>query len=232
MKKSPLKPLIGVLFIALLVVAGVIAIILDSRSPNPILGIFHKDPPATTAPAEDPTEPSDDTNSSDEPNLPPEELPSKVEIPTEKDPETGESLGISFPCQVPGYGLTIEKMAPYSGMFVEDGSNANVENVAMLMVNNQGDFPVEYTQIRVMYGQEELLFDISALPVGEKLVVQEKTGKPITEGVAASATAIVVQRAEMELSEGKIRITDNGDNTLTIQNLTNEMIPTVRVFYK
>lgn len=35
----------------------------------------------------------------------------------------------------------------------------------------------------------------------------------------------------MSLSD-KISVVDNGNNTLTIKNLTNEMIPTVRVFYK
>ena len=133
---------------------------------------------------------------------------------------------------MPGYGLVIEKIAPYSGMFVEDGTNATTQNVAMLLVTNDGDFPVEYTQIRVMWEGEELLFDISALPAGESLVVQEKTGKALTDGDAASASALVVQRANMEMSEGKIKVTDNGDNTLTVQNLTDATIPTVRIFYK
>ena len=117
-------------------------------------------------------------------------------------------------------------------MFVEDGSNADLENVAMLMVKNDGGFPVEYTQIRVACGEEELLFDVSALPVGERLVVQEKTGKAIPEGGATSASVLVVQRADMEMSESKVKVTDNGNNTLTIRNLTNETIPTVRLFYK
>ena len=164
---------------------------------------------------------------------PPEEQPPSVVIPPEKDPDTGEEIGISFPCQIPGYDLIIEKMEPYSGMFVEDGSNATIENVAMLLVKNNGDFPVEYAQIRVVCGQEELLFDVSALPSGEKLVVQEKTGKTITSGGEAdSASALIVQRAKMEMSESKVQVIDNGDNTLTIKNLTNELIPTVRVFYK
>ena len=36
----------------------------------------------------------------------------------------------------------------------------------------------------------------------------------------------------MNLANDKIKVTDNGNDTLTIQNLTEEMIPTVRVFYK
>ena len=163
---------------------------------------------------------------------PPKDLPPVVTIPSEKDPQTGEPEGLSFPCKVPQYGLVIEKVAPYNGMFVEDGTNANIENVAMLMVSNNGDFPVEYTQIMLTYGQEELLFDISALPVGQKLVVQEKNGKPIPADKADAATALVVQRADMEMSEDQVQVTDNGDNTLTIRNLTNKTIPTIRVFYK
>ena len=168
----------------------------------------------------------------EEPTTPPQDQPPSVVIPPEKDPETGEEIGISFPCTIPGYDISIEKMGPYSGIFVEDGSNANVKNVAMLMVKNNGDYPVEYIQIRVLCGQEELLFDVSALPAGERLVVQEKTGKTILAEKATSASALVVRRADMEMSESKVQVVDNGDNTLTVKNLSNETIPTIRVFYK
>lgn len=238
-KKNYLKSLVGVLCIVLVLLVAVVAVILDSQSPDPILGIFQTEPPSTENtkdPTDDPNGSSQETEApttpSDEQLAPPEELPPSVVIPPETVPGPGGDSEISFPCQIPGYDLIIEKLAPYNGMFVEDGSNANVQNVAMLLVHNNGDLPVEYTQIRVMYEQQELLFDISALPAGEKLVVQEKTGKIISAGEVNSASALVVQRADMEMSEGKIKVTDNGDNTLTVQNLTKETIPTVRVFYK
>lgn len=244
-EKNRLKILVGVLCIVLLILVAVAALILDSRSPDPIFGIFQTDPTASTEESQNPTEsapsteesqnPTEDTEGSSQetkPSTPPEEQPPSVVIPPEKDPETGKETGISFPCPIPGYDLTIEKMEPYNGMFVEDGSNGNIKNVAMLLVKNNGDFPVEYAQIRVVCGHEELLFDISALPAGEKLVVQEKTGKTIPEGNATSASALVVQRANMEMSESKVQIIDNGDNTLTVKNLTNETIPTARIFYK
>lgn len=238
-EKNRFKILIGALCVVLLILAAAVALILDSQSPDPIFGIFQTEPTTSTEETQLPTEATGGSSQetempdpSDEQLTPPEELPATVVIPPEKDPETGEEIGISFPCQIPGYDLTIEKMAPYNGMFVEDGSNANIENVAMLLVKNNGDFPVEYTQIRVVCGQEELLFDISALPAGEKLVVQEKTGKTILASDATSASALVVQGADMEMSESKVQVIDNGDNTLTVKNLTNETIPTVRVFYK
>ena len=238
-EKNRLKILVGALCVVLLILAAVVALMLDSQSPDPIFGIFQPEPTTSTKDTQNPSETTD--GPTQEPEVPdpteeqvtlPEEKPPFVEIPPEKDPETGEEIGVSFPCQIPGYDMTIEKIAPYNGMFVEDGSNANSQNVAMLLVKNNGDFPVEYAQIRVVWGQEELLFDISALPAGEQLVVQEKTGKTISESKATSASALVVQRANMEMSENKVQVTDNGDNTLTVKNLTNETIPTVRIFYK
>lgn len=161
----------------------------------------------------------------------PEELPPEVVIPPVVDPDTGKE-SVSFPCKVPGYDLVIEKLDSYEGMFVEDGTNTQVASVAMMLVSNQGDYPVEYTQICAEFEGESLVFDISALPAGEKLVVQEKTGKKMPEGDPISVTALVVRRAEMEMSQDRVQVTDNGNNTLTIRNVSGEGIPTIRVFYK
>lgn len=230
-KSKTIKILIGILCVLLLAGVVTLALYLDSLLPNPVFGVFHPHPdtsaddgfPSTTPPRYD--------DADDQPLPPPEDLPSSVDIPTTPDPETGAPV-IVFPCEVPGYRLRIERLAPYAGMYVEDGTNANVEGVAMLMVRNLGDYPIEYAQIAVQYGTERLLFDISALPVGEQLVVQEKNGKSVPAGPAISANALVVRRADLEMSRDQVEVIDNGDNTLTIRNLTDEVIPAVRVFYK
>ena len=225
-RKNRLAILIGAVCLAIVLLAIVLAVILDGRSSDPNRNAYQ------TEPTENSTE-GPETPSQGQTTPPaPEELPSSVVIPPKKDPQTGETLAVSFPCRIPGYDLTIEKLAPYTGLFVEDGSNANAQNVAMLQVKNDGDYPVEYAQIRLVCGQKELLFDISALPAGRQLVVQEKTGKTIGGEKATSASALVVQRAKMEMSEEQIQVIDNGDNTLTVRNLTGETIPTVRIFYK
>ena len=250
-KKNGLKLIIGILCVVLVILIALVAAIHNKQFQDPGSEITQTEPAGKTEPVGEtesagetqpventgkPTEQTpqgtQNTAPKEEQLVPPSNLPPSVVIPPEKDPQTGEETSVSFPCKIPGYDLTVEKIAPYAGMFVEDGSNVNTENVAMLMVKNNGKFPVEYTKIRVMWGKEELLFDISALPAGERLVVQEKNGKALAEGKAASVSALVVQRADMEMSEDKVKVTDNGDNTLTIQNLTNETIPTVRVFYK
>lgn len=237
MNKKTIKALIGIACLILLIVVALVAWLLDGQSTPPVTGVTQSPTQAATTDTTDPivTDPTQSTTETtepiDTPAPPPENLPSSVEIPTEKDPQTGK-VGISFPCQVPGYGLEIQKLDPYTGAFVEDGSNAQTQEVAMLLVENKGSYPVEYTQIQVQYGSDSLYFDITALPVGERLVVQERSGKAIPEGQAASAKALVVQRADMQMSEEQVQVTDNGDNTLTIRNLTDRTIPTVRVFYK
>lgn len=229
------KRLIGAVCAALALALAVtaVALIIDRYG----AGDLPTNPTGASGEPQTPTPPTGGSSQetdppNEEPIVPPEDQPPSVVIPPEKDPETGEEIGISFPCTIPGYDISIEKMGPYSGIFVEDGSNSTVKNVAMLMVKNNGDFPVEYIQIRVLCGQEELLFDVSALPAGERLVVQEKTGKTISEEKATAASALVVRRANLEMSEGKVQVIDNGDNTLTVKNLSNETIPTIRVFYK
>ena len=173
------------------------------------------------AKTEDETVPKTNTDPENE-NLPP-----VVEIPDPKPEETG----LQFPCEVPGYNLKIEKLAPYNGLYVEDGSNVQVTDVAMLLVSNNGDKPVEYTEITVTFANETLYFQITALPAGAKLVVQEKNGKSVPSDTPQKAEALVVRRAEMAVAP-ELSVTDNGDNSLTIKNLTDETIPMARVFYK
>ena len=197
----------------------------DPTNPSDPTDPTEKDPTKPTEPKPtDPTDPTDPTNPDPTDPIDP---PPVVEIPD----EDAEEEGLQFPCQIPGYDLEIEKLAPYTGLFVEDGTNTQVENVAMLLIHNKGTQAVEYTEITVNYAEETLLFHITALPAGESMVVQEKDCKTIPEGVPLTAKALVVRRAQMEIAP-EISVTDNGDNSLTIKNLTTDTIPTVRVFYK
>ncbi len=156
----------------------------------------------------------------------------EVTLPTQIDPDTGKTE-VSFPCTIQPFGLVIEKLAPYSGKYVEDGSNTSAADVAMLLVHNQSGHPVEFASLTVEYDGMTLLFDISALPAGGKAVVQEKMRRSIpAEGEPAACKALVVQRAEQGFSEDQVQVTENEDGSLTVKNLTRETIPAIRVFYK
>ena len=91
----------------------------------------------------DKTQPNDKPEQDQEEIVPPSGgTSSKVEIPV-----ANETSGLQFPCEVPGHNLRIEKLGPYTGIFVEDGTNQQVPDVAMLLVKNTGDSAVEYAEI-------------------------------------------------------------------------------------
>ena len=81
-ERSIVKILTGALCAVLVISAAVVALVLDSQSPDPIFGIFKPD---IVDPEKDKTDP-------DEPVTPPTNLPSAIVIPSEKDPETGDEL--------------------------------------------------------------------------------------------------------------------------------------------
>lgn len=234
------KRLAVIVGICLLVLLGAIlaVILLEPGEPAPDQntvptgGQLASDPtdPSASAPTtpngSDPTKPTQPDST--EPGAPETtDPPPVVEIP---DVDDGEE-GLQFPCEIPGYDLQIEKLAAYTGLFVEDGTNAEVDSVAMLLLHNKSDKAVEYTEITVKYQNETLAFHVTALPAGARMVVQEKDCKKLPDSVPLEAQALIVQRAEMDIAEG-ISVTENEDNSLTVKNLTGEEIPAVRVFYK
>ena len=163
------------------------------------------------------------------PDLPSEELSPAVTVPGDIEDIPEE---VRFPYTVPGYDLVIEHIAPYSGPYLEDGSNREISQVAMLLVRNDGNNPIEFAEIALMYDETQLLFDISALPAGERLVVQEKNGAAVPEGVPNECAVLLSRRDTMDMSASEVSVVDNGDNSLTVRNLTDQTIPTVRLFYK
>lgn len=84
-------------------------------------------------------------------------------------------------------GLTVSRAGYFSGKFVEDGSNAQVENVLALVVTNNSAQFVELAEIAV----GSALFELTCLPAGRSVLVMEKTG--MTYDAAASYDAPSLQ---------------------------------------
>lgn len=207
------------------------------RNTEPVPADPQPEPPQTSEPSAVPEqEPDEDVSVpvsppvEQTPDLPPKDIPPVV--PAKPVSNKNAPAKVRFPCTIPGYDLVIERIAPYSGLYLEDGSNAEISQVAMLLIRNDGSYPVEFAEIAVTYGETQLLFDVAALPAGERLVVQEKNAAPIPEGVPNACSVLVSRRAAMDMSTSEVSVVDNGDNSLTVRNLTDQTIPTVRVFYK
>lgn len=144
--------------------------------------------------------------------------------------QPGEEL--SFPFNISGTTLTVRNISSYDGIYLEDGSDEEVSGIAAMVVENTGDVNVEYAMITVKCNGETLQFDVSDIPAGDTVVVQEKNRAGYQNSIYTDCSAVVAETDEFEMSEDKVRVEETGEGSLRITNLTDEEIPCVRIFYK
>ena len=161
----------------------------------------------------------------------PTETQPEVEFTEPTDPEPTITV-IELPYEIEGTTLKVLRVAPYVGMYMEDGSNEEVSDIAMMLVENIGEEAVEYGKITMEYEGQTVSFVVTALPAGGKAIVQAADRSSCPEGDIHGCWAEVAYLPQLEMSESEVAVIDNGDNSLTVENLTDETIPVVRVFYK
>lgn len=230
MKNPTIKILIGVVAILLVVAVAIAALWPDSSGTTAIGKLWN--PPSTTAarkPNGTTARPASTTTTVALPTSTPQG--GSATVPTVQDPDTGKAV-IEFPCRVDPYGLVIQRLAPYTGKYVEDGSNTTANGVAMILVRNESGHPIQFASLAMKFEDTTLLFEISALPAGGSAVVQEKMRRGIPAGDPMTCEAQVIQQAEQGFAADQVSVTENEDGSLTVTNLTDTTIPAIRVFYK
>ena len=143
---------------------------------------------------------------------------------------TGKKVSSNF--KVDDADITIQRINGYSGIFIEDGSDKEVKNVAAIEVKNTSNKPLEFAQIQLYNGSKKLVFDVSTLPANSSAVVMEKnkasfnSSKGVTYG---GTTAGYVNSLEKASSIKCKKVKNNG---IEVTNTSSKNIPCVRVFYK
>lgn len=175
----------------------------------------------------------------------------KIEIPTEESLDIGQIPGynqgdndskkknqlkiggLQLPYKVPGTSLVIESIGSYTGPFIEDGSDAPVQNILAVIFKNNSDNPIQYDEITINVNDKSAKFNLSNLPSKTSVLALESTGKiqyskndkyKVENGIEASMDS-------MSLMKDKIKII-KGDDKLTVKNISNEDLGTVYVYYK
>ena len=139
---------------------------------------------------------------------------------------------VSSNYNAPDASLTIQRINGYSGMFIEDGSDKEVKNVAAIQVKNTSKQVVEYAKIELYNGDKKLVFEVSTLPANSSAVVMEKSkttfdsSKNVTYGKSTVAYTDKLEKS----SDIKYRVLDN--NGIEVTNKSKKDIACVRVFYK
>lgn len=192
--------------------------------------------PPTEAPTEAPTE-----TPTEVPTDPPASKPSsgnqgngsnttKPTSPTK--PKETEPPALKFPYSIPGTDLVITMINSYNGIFLEDGTDAEVSGISVIVVENRGKTPVEYANITLDQSGRELQFKATAIPAGASIVVQEVSAESYSSADYLSCIADVALLESFEMSSSLVKVEEGEDGSLTVTNLGDETIPCVRIFYK
>lgn len=153
---------------------------------------------------------------------------------SEKDINTIESkeLTNNLPYTIPNSEVTIEYINGYSGRYLEDGSDEKIDNVIALKIKNDSDKVVEYGIIELRQGKKSLQFDFSSIPSGEEVIVLEASKTKYSKKSISYVTSSFAYLDEMSMEKDTVKVEQADKNGLTIENLTDNNIKTVRIFYK
>ena len=135
-----------------------------------------------------------------------------------------------YPRSVMGTDLLAVTALEYDGPFWEDGSNEEVSGVAALVVENQGGLLVSSGAVILELEKEWLVFEISFLPPGGKVLVLEKDRKRYCYG--SNVTCYGWTREEYPEDAGLVSVESMGLNGLLLTNNTGCIVPGVQIHYK
>lgn len=128
--------------------------------------------------------------------------------------------------------LAYSNFSSFSGLYVEDGSDVPVENVAAMLVTNQSEDFLDLATVEYEIDGKAAVFVVTGLPPGRSAWVMEKNKMTI----AADADFKYVKKTTA-FKDGVIAETDKislfaEGNMLTAVNNTDEKLEGVFVYYK
>ena len=106
------------------------------------------------------------------------------------------------------------------------------EGVYTMTFTNTGDKAIQNAQIVFGDGTQELMFQFEMLPVGQTITVAE-----LEEITVAAEELKYIDSSISYLEDGlenlnSVEVTGGEDGTIQVKNITEEVLPLVRVFYR
>ena len=143
---------------------------------------------------------------------------------------TGETIKDNY--EVNDADIKIQYINSYSGIFIEDGSDVEVDNVAAIQVKNTSKKALEFAQIQIYNGDKKLVFDVSSLPANSSAIIMEKNKAPLDKSKSITyggTTGGYTNKLEKDATIKYQKVDNNG---IKVTNKSNKNIPCVRIFYK
>lgn len=158
----------------------------------------------------------------------------------EKEDITTQVIEQSFPMTTENGMLKIHSLQKYNGYFIEDGSNIATENAIGIIVENISTKDILFARIELKSDktEENAIFEMSFIPAGEKVFVQERNNRKLVDGEKFSYE--FCKLTEMDYTEYTQNFKDMIDtgytrrpesNCIIIYNKTDKAL-SGKVFYK
>lgn len=136
-----------------------------------------------------------------------------------------------------GYGIYVTDIGSYTGIYMEDGTDAVVSGVLMMVVQNNGEQDIQYSEITMNIGEEQAIFSVTTLPVGESMVLLEQNRMTWDEtvdysGILPKVEHIAYFQEPLSTLEEQLEV-QIIDGAINVTNISGEDITgTIAVYYK
>lgn len=127
--------------------------------------------------------------------------------------------------------ITAENVSPYDGPYLEYSDREMVSGICAVLFTNTGDATIQDAQLIFSDGNQELTFNLEMLPAGQSVVVAEYDQCVATGELQYVDGVVNYLEAGLENSEC-VKVTGNADGTVMVENITKDILPLVRVFYR
>ena len=131
--------------------------------------------------------------------------------------------------------LSVSKIFSYSGGFVEDGSDREVESICAIRVRNNSGSAFQYVSLCFKTDAGDILFDFTALPAGGEVTVLAKNAEAYRPDIIVSevSAAKSIEFAEKPSLHGEMFELSVRNGVLGIRNISADKdASNVYVYYK
>ncbi len=173
----------------------------------------------------------------------PEESREEIAVPntsvrkedTVQNPSTQEEkTEIGIPGTIGDTGLTVKQLSGFDGIYVEDGSDEEVVNVATILIRNHTGKNIQYAKLTFQVSNgKQAVFSFSDLPIDGEVMVSEQNRLVYEKGdcyILEDQT--IAYMDEFSMMEDQVKVVINDDNSMTVTNLSDREISSLRLFYK
>lgn len=130
-------------------------------------------------------------------------------------------------------GLSVVAVGTYSGEYMEDGNDDEIENVAALILQNESEQMLQIAEIELnINGEDRGLFRITNLPANGMVMALDMNRLVCgTDGTAEKESEAVRFFEEVPMNEDLFE-TEGTEGRVTLKNLSEDTYDKVYVYYK